>query len=72
MAKFVKAMNLKRGDRVRFDSPKVYVVESYESRATHAQHSLNLIELFLSVEGEPDVKPFVANYYAGDQIEIIE
>lgn len=72
MAKFIKAMNLKRGNRVRFDSDKIYVVESTESRAHSEFYSLNKIGLTLSVEGEPDVKPFPVTYYAGDQIEIVE
>lgn len=72
MAKFVKAMNLKPGSRVRFESDKVYRVESTTSKAHSEFYSLNEIALTLSVEDEPDIKPFPVTYYAGDQIEIIE
>lgn len=72
MAKYVKAMNLKPGNRVRFDSDKVYRIESTESHAHSEFYSLNKIELTISVEGDESVRPFPATYYAGDQIEIVE
>lgn len=70
--KFVYAATLTIGNRIAFDSDKVYIVKSVECVAPHARLSLSQMEFRLALEGDETGFTFPANYYAGDQIKLLE
>lgn len=71
MAKYVRAATLTIGNRINFDSDKVYIVKSVESLAESWHPLCNRMEFRLSLEGDETGFTFPATYYAGDQIKLL-